>query len=106
MICEELASCCLTVRTRLISPILLYALTTEELATGLMLSWVSSYRQADQALEGVSWFRHKLAVIATEIGSHFFTAGYGVWLYEYYYANHIPTKQGFIHKREILSLSQ
>ena len=65
--CKWIGRTRLAVRTRLVSPILLYALTTEELATGLMLSWVSSYSQADQTLEGVSWFRHKIAVIATEI---------------------------------------
>ena len=70
VIYEELAPCCLAVRTRLVSPILLYALTTEELATGLMLSWVSTHRQADQTLEGVSWFRHKVAIITFSTG-HF-----------------------------------
>ena len=73
VIYEEPPSC-LAVRTRLVCTTLLYALTTEELATRPMLFWVSSYSQADQTLERVSWFRNKLAIIATEtcIRSHFF----------------------------------
>ena len=64
----ELCPSLLAVRTRLVCAILLYALTTEQLSTFLMLPWISSYRQANETLQGHIRFRDKDAVVTTWTG--------------------------------------
>ena len=61
----EVCPSLLAVRTRLVCAILLYALTTEQLSTFLMLPWIFSYSQANETLQGIVRFRDKLAVITT-----------------------------------------
>ena len=65
MVLVELCSSLLAVRARLSGAILLYALTTEQLATSLMLPRILSNRQADEALQGLRRFREKVTVMTT-----------------------------------------
>ena len=52
------------VRTRLILSMPIQTLPTEQPPTHVMLSWLLSYFQAYQTLEGIIWFRYKVELVS------------------------------------------
>ena len=61
----KLGTCLLAVGTRLVCAIRLYAVSTEQFSTLLMLSRFSGYGQADKTLQSGVGLREKVTIVAS-----------------------------------------